>query len=385
MKIASVRAFEVDLSRAVKSNNLSFVRDGREPAGPTARYPIGNGQRSAVAPPWKLVACVAEAEDGTFGLGMTSLSGAVIPIINDHYAPHLVGGPVMATEKHFDLMTRMSAHYGAQGVPSYAISAVDLALWDLKGKLLGRPVYELIGGPQKSRISCYATGFDVEWYLSLGFRAVKLPLPFGPADGLAGLIEVERMVREARIAAGDSVDLMLDCWMALDVEYTVRMAERLAQYDLKWIEDYLLPEDIDGFAEVRRRLPGAGLATGEHWYLPAPFSVAANRRLVDFLQPDVRWAGGITAVVQICHIAGAAGIQVMPHGGMNDPYGQHLVFAMPAATWGEKAGGLPRGVPLSAMVALPGTAVVDDGYLVPSDAPGFGIDVDREWLDRVAL
>jgi L-rhamnonate dehydratase len=385
MKIKSLRAFPIDLSKAVKSNNPSFVRQGREPAGPMARYPIGNGQRSAVSPPWKRVACVAEAEDGTFGLGLTAYSGAVVPIINDHFSPHLTGQSVMATEKHFDMMVRMSALYGSSGLPSYAISAVDLALWDLKGKLLGTPVYELLGGPQKERIFCYATGFDVEWYLELGFKAVKLPMPYGPVDGLEGLLEAEKLIAEARRSAGDSVSLMLDCWMALDVEYTVAMVDRFEQYRLKWIEDYLLPDDFAGYAEIRRRLPRQGLATGEHWYLPPPFATAISERLVDFLQPDVRWVGGITATTQICHIAASAGIQVLPHGGMNDPYGQHVVYAMPAASWGEKAGGLPPGIAPEQMAELPGSAVVKDGYLVPSDAPGFGIDVDREWLDRAAV
>ena len=385
MKIKSVHAFPVDFSRVVKSHGPSFVRDGREPAGPTARYPKGKGRRSDVAPPWKRVACVVEAEDGSFGLGLTAYSAPIISIINEHYAPHLVGEPIMATEKLFDMMVRMSALYGSGGIPSYAISAVDLALWDLKGKLLDRPVYELLGGPSKERIRCYATGHDVDWYLDLGFRAVKLPMPYGPADGLDGLIEAERMVADARRKAGDSVELMLDCWMALDVEYTVRMVERLEGHRLTWIEDYLLPEDFDGYREVRRRLPRQGLATGEHWYLPGPFAEAVKLRLVDYLQPDVKWVGGITASVHICHIASNAGLPVLPHGGMNDPFGQHLVYAMPAATWGEKAGGLPRNVSPDDLVELPGTAVVKNGYLVPSEGPGFGIDVDRGWIDKIAL
>ena len=385
MKIKSVRAFPVDFSRVVKGHGPSFVRNGREPAGPMARYPTGSGQRSDVAPPWKRSACVVEAEDGTLGLGLSAYSTPIDSIINDHYGPHLIGESAFATEKLFDMMVRMSALYGSGGIPSYAISAVDLALWDLKGKLLGRPVYELLGGPSKDRIRCYATGFDVDWYLELGFQAIKLPMPYGPTDGLDGLLEAEKLVAEARKKVGDSVELMLDCWMALDVEYTVRMVERLEDHRLTWIEDYLLPEDTDGYREVRRRLPRQGLATGEHWYLPGPFADAVKHRLVDYLQPDVKWVGGITASVHICHIASSAGIPVLPHGGMNDPYGQHLVFAMPAATWGEKAGGLPKGVSQENLVELPGTAVVKDGYLVPNDAPGFGIDVDRSWIERISI
>ena len=174
--------------------------------------------------------------------------------------------------------------------------------------------------------------------------------------------------------------------MALDVEYMVRLAEILAPYRLRWIEDFLLPDDLTGFAAVRQRLPGQGLATGEHWYLARPFFAAAEQRLVDIFQPDLRWVGGLSAALRICHIAEAAGLDVVPHGGMNDPYGQHLVCAMPAAGWGERSGGVsPPGVPLADVVDLPGTAVIEDGYLVPSDAPGFGIEVDRAWLEKAAL
>ena len=104
----------------------------------------------------------------------------------------------MATEKIFDMMSRLTTPYGSYGLASCAISAVDLALWDLKGKILDRPVYELLGGPQKEKIFCYATGFDSAWYLELGFRAMKLPMPYGPADGIEGLRKAEEMVAMVR-------------------------------------------------------------------------------------------------------------------------------------------------------------------------------------------
>ncbi len=386
MNIRNIQAFTVDLSRARKAVKSSLQRKGRQPSGPMDRYPEYRGRRSAAGPEWKSAACIVEADDGTFGLGLTQQSGPVLPIINDHFKNLLAGQSVMATEKCYDLMVRASASYGSQGATGFAISAVDLALWDLKGKLLGRPVYELLGGPQKERILCYATGFDIEWYLELGFRAVKLPLPYGPDDGIDGLNRAEEMVAETRSQIGDDVELMLDCWMALDVEYAVRLGEALKPYRLKWLEDFLMPGDMSGFAAVRARLPGQGLATGEHWYLAEPFLYAAEHRLVDIFQPDVKWCGGLSAAVRICHIAEAAGLTVAPHGAMNDPYGQHLVFAMPAARWGERSSGVsPPGVPLSDMVELPGSAVIEDGYLTPGGGPGFGIEADRAWLDRVTV
>ena len=337
-------------------------------------------------PPWGHVACVVTAEDGAWGLGMSSNAGPVASIINEHYAAFLTGENCMATERLWTLMADSSVHYSAAGLAGYAISAVDLALWDLKGKLLGKPVYELLGGPARDALFCYATGFDLEWYRDLGFRGFKLPNPFGPEDGTEGIRRTEEMVAAARDTLGPDAEIMLDCWMALDVEYTVRLGEALRPYRLRWIEDYLLPDDMAGFADVRRRLPVQSLATGEHWYLARPFAEAAERRLVDYFQPDLQWAGGISACVRICHIAEAAGIAVAPHGGMNTPYGQHLAMAMPAVTWGERSSGVsPPGVPLAETVALPGTPVIEDGYLVPRDAPGFGIDLDDDWLAKVTV
>ena len=137
---------------------------------------------------------------------------------------------------------------------------------------------------------------------------------------------------------------------------------------------------------MRQRLPWQTLASGEHWYLPRSFAQALDGHFVDILQPDVLWVGGITAGVKICHLAEAAGVSVITHGGMNYPYGQHLSFAMPAIVWGERSEGVsPPGVPLHEMVLLPGTPAIQDGYLVPSDAPGFGIEVDLPWLEGVAV
>ena len=393
MKITEVKAFEIDLD-ALKpkrkhgeegsSPRLSYQWDGLEPASPMARYPAYKARRSSWSAKWKSTVCIVTAADGTFGLGVSSFAGPVSRIINDHFSPHIVGENCMATEKLFDMMSRLATPYGSQGMASYAISAVDLALWDLKGKVLNRPVYELLGGPQKEKIFCYATGFESAWYLELGFRAMKLPFPYSPADGEEGLRKAEELVAAVRDQIGPDVALMLDCWMALDVDYTVRLAERLRPYRLRWIEDYLLPDDTEGFAQVRQRLPWQTLATGEHWYMPQSFARAANQRPVDILQPDPLWVGGISACLRICHIAEGAGLEVIPHGGMNLPYGQHLAYAMPAITWGERSGGVsPPGVPLAETVALPGTAVIEDGYLVPSDAPGFGIEVDRALLESI--
>ena len=403
MRIKQIRAAGVDLAaRPTTPPRVAAVTDGagggpRRFNHPLDRYPRasrGKVGKGGQASSWPRVACVATAEDGTCGLGLTLHGAPVTALINDHFAPLLVGQPVTATEKAWDLMRRAASQFGVAGLASYAMSAIDLALWDLKGKLLRSPVYELLGGPQKERIFCYASNTDLtygmepslEWFLELGFRAVKIFLTEGPEQGLAGLRRTEERVARARELVGDDVELAVDGWLSLDVEYAVRLGEALRPYRIKWLEDFLPADDAEGYAAVRRRLPGVTLASGEHWHGVGSFAGAVERRLVDILQPDLQWCGGLSNAVRICHLADAAGLSVIAHAGMNPPFGQHLSFAMPAVTWGERSEAVaPPGVPLEEMVYLPGTPVIRDGYLIPSDAPGFGIEATPDWLEARTL
>ena len=384
MKIKDVRAVEIALHPEPQTKPRATSRPARLRTNkPFDRYDSGG---SLSNPRWQRAACIVTADDGTWGFGITPHAGPVLRIINDHLAPALVGENCMATEKLWDMMLRLTAGYGGAGLASYALSAVDTALWDLKGKVLQRPVYELLGGPQKEYIFCYATGYDTEWYMEQGFKATKIFTQHGADGGLDGLKINEDLVASTRELVGPGVELMLDCWLSMDVEHMVRLADRVRPYGLKWMEDYLPFDDLEGYAAVRQRLPWQTLASGEHWYLPTTFANVVKRGLVDILQPDVLSAGGITPCVKICHLAEASGLSVITHGGMNYPYGQHLAFAMPAIVWGERSQGVsPPGVPLEEMVEIPGTAVIKNGNLVPSDAPGFGMEITREWVEDLVV
>jgi L-rhamnonate dehydratase len=394
VKIKSIKAIAVNLSPNPKTQpRVELDPNGGYFVSPMDRYNYDINDRSWTSN-WDRVACVVTAEDGTWGLGTTIVSGPVCSIINDHFSEFLVGQNPMATEKLWDMMRRASSPHGTAGVASYAISAVDNAIWDLKGKLLGKPVYELLGGPVKEDIFCYAsntmlrykTSDYMDWFLELGFKAVKVFLRHGPDEGLAGLNKNVEIVANTREQIGPDIELAVDSWMSSNIEYAVRVSEALKPYNIKWLEDYMLPEDMDSYAKLRQRVPGQILATGEHWYTIHPFADAAGRGLVDILQPDVQWVGGITASVRICHIAEAHGLTVIGHAGMNYPYGQHLAYSMPVIPWGERSEGVsPPGVPLEEMVALPGTPVIKNGRVKPSDAPGFGIEVDLDWIEERAL
>ncbi len=384
MKIKEIKAMRLNIPsppglRKTPPRRPSWAQDA-EVANPMSRYPKVKRHRGLWLPKWEGVWCKVTAEDGTWGIGSTAHGRAVAAVIDEHFAPQLQGEDCMATEKIADMMFRLTKPYGSTGLASYAISAMDLALWDLKGKLLGKPVYELLGGPQKEKIFCYATGNDVDWYQELGFRAFKLACPYGPADGLDGIRKNEEFVAQARQQIGDDCELMLDCWMAFDVEYTVRLAETLRPYKLKWMEECLIPEDFDAHIELRRRLPWQTLSTGEHWYTHLPFQWAVNHHVVDILQPDINWCGGVSTCVKIAHAADAGGVSVILHGGGNSAFGQHYSYAMASVPWLECFVGTAPGVPLEEAWRLPGQAVPKDGWLVPNDAPGFGLEIKEEWL-----
>ncbi|MEM7534582.1 MAG: enolase C-terminal domain-like protein [Chloroflexota bacterium] len=383
MKITNIEA--VRLKMPTREPTTKARRDAwhveAEVANPMSRFPKVKRHRGMWTPKWEQVWCKVTLEDGTWGLGSTDNGRVTAAIIEDHLAPNLIGEDGLAIEKLADMMFRMTKPYGTTGLASYAISAVDLALWDAKGKLFGQPVYSLLGGPHKDKIFCYSTGNDVEWYRVLGFEAGKLACPYGPADGLDGIKKNEAFVAQARETIGDDCELMLDCWMAFDVEYTVKLAETLRPYRLHWMEECLLSEDFEAHMALRQRLPWQTLTTGEHWYTHVPFLWAASNRVVDILQPDINWCGGLSTCLKICAAADAAGINVMLHGGGRNPFGQHLSIAMPSIPWLECFIGSAPGVPLEEVPNIPGQAVPKEGWLIPNDAPGFGLGIEEEWLE----
>jgi L-rhamnonate dehydratase len=381
MKITDISLVQLDLpSRQAKTSpRRPSWADSAEVANPMSRYPKVKRHRNLWRPEWGSAWCKITAEDGTWGIGPVWPVEPAAPVIQ-HLALQMLGEDCLAGERLADMMFRLTKPYGSTGLASYAISALDLALWDLRGKLLGMPVYRLIGGPQKDKIFCYCTGNDVDWYLELGFTAFKLACPYGPADGLDGIHRNEAFVAQVRDQIGDQCELMLDCWMAFDVEYAVRLAETLRPYRVKWMEECLIPEDLDAHILLRDRLPWQTLTTGEHWYTHVPFLWAIRHQVVDILQPDICWCGGLSTCLKVAAAADAAGISVILHGGGNTPFGQHFTYATPSAPWCECFVSVPPGVPLEEAVRLPGQAVPKDGWLVPNDAPGFGLEILEAWL-----
>jgi L-rhamnonate dehydratase len=277
-------------------------------------------------------------------------------------------------------MWRSTQRFGAGGLATVAQAGIDLALWDLKGKLLGQPVYRLLGGPSRDRIDLYCTSDDIDWAKELGFRAFKISNPAHYEMGLDGLDLVEEKIARAREEVGSKAELMFNPVMSFNVEFTLRLAERLRPYGLRWLEEPLIPSDLEGHVRLKQAITWIPLATGEDHHGRHAFRQLVERRAIDIIQPDLKWSGGLTEVVKIYTIAEAAGIATIPHTGAGTPFGQHFALAMPESPMAEYLMGSDPGVPLAEVCPIPGMAMPRDGYVVPSDAPGFGMAIKAEWI-----
>lgn len=322
-----------------------------------------------------------ETDAGVYGIG-GPIPEEQAYIINRQLAPLLIGHDPLAIERLWDRMYRMQVH-GRKGVAMMAISAVDCALWDLKGRHFNAPVYTLLGGPTRTTIPAYASalGYSLDpelvqeraqMMVQQGYQATKWFFRDGPTDGVAGIARNVRLVRTLREAVGPDVDIMLDAWMSWDVPYTIQMAARLEEYQPRWIEEPVLPDKIAQYAEIRRnvRIPISG---GEHEYTRWGLKMLMDAGACDVLQPDIYWAGGISEMMKIIAIASAYDLVVIPHG-HSTPASAHLIAAWPQTTcplleylvkWNEIHQFFLKNPlqPINGVVTLPTT-------------PGIGMDLD---------
>ena len=384
MRIRRIRAVSVDMptappSSAARRPNWNATAPRALPINKYPEFPTAHGAMPGAAT-GEVVWAQVVAEDGTWGLGQTSFAPIVAPIIDRHFAPLLEGRDCMAIEHLGDLMWRSAQRFGAGGLASAAQSAIDIALWDLKGKLLGVPVYSLLGGPCRDRALCYATSDDLDWSMELGFRHFKVSNPVHYDMGIEGLDRAEEHVAAAREAVGPGAELMYNPVMSFNVEFAVRVAERLRPYGLRWLEEPLVPSDLEGHAELRRRAGWMPIATGEDHRGRWAFRQLVERRAVDVLQPDIRWCGGLTEAVKIYTIGEAAGLITIPHTGAGTPWGQHFAVSMPESPMAEYWMGSDPGVPLEEVRPIPGMPMPAGGYVTASDAPGFGMEIDEAWI-----
>ena len=313
------------------------------------------------------------AEDGTTGVAAGSGGAPAAWLVAHHLSRFLRGEDARNANRIWDAMHRATLPYGRKGIPVMAISAVDLALWDLMGKLRGEPVYNLVGGLAREEIAFYGTGPDAGAIQGMGFWGAKVPLPEGPFDGEAGLRRNVEHLAAQREAVGPGYPLMVDCYMALDAPYAIRLASVCAHLDVHWWEEPLSPDDVEGHRLLKRAHPTLRWTTGEHEYTRYGFRRLIEERTVDVLQPDVMWCGGLTELMRIAAHAGAYDIPVVPHG--SGPYAHHFVASQTGPALCEHVVASPDGRSIGPVFGalFEGEPVPEAGRLRVPDAPGFGM------------
>jgi L-rhamnonate dehydratase len=395
MKIIDIQVYELEPPPATRPGTPAWRESWTttfKQATPMSKFDPPVVRRE----PGGLIWVKATAEDGTTGLGSTDTGKVAAVLIKECLAPLVVGQEVGAIDLCNDRMWRGTLSYGNEGLTARAVAGVDLALWDLWGKVLGQPVFSLAGGLQRREVDVYMTGNDVDWGLALGFTKFKLARPYGVGDGQAGVDGTAELIARTREQAGPGADLMLDCWMAYDVDFAVRICEALRPYRMRWMEEMLVPHDWSGLRTLRRRLPWQTIATGEHWSTRHPGLRAIEERLIDLIQADIHWIGGFTEAMKLAHAADAAGLPICLHTGANDLFGQHWTFAMPNAPLIEFILFTPPGVPLTEAClgspfesgrrcyrTTPGTPMPIGGKLGPPPGPGFGLQIPDGWLKPI--
>jgi len=282
---------------------------------------------------WLIVEVFTDA--GLVGIGNAALAPQITKQVIDLYLkPLLIGENPWDTEFLWQHMYRKTMAFGRKGIAMVAISAIDIALWDLLGKSAQQPVYRLLGGKTKPRIPVYASRLysvpldqlaaEAKRYKDEGYQAMKLRFGWGPTDGAAGMQRNLDLVRTVREAVGDDIDVMADAYMGWTLDYAKRMLPLLEPFHLRWLEEPVIPDDIHGYAELKSygRVPIAG---GEHEFTLYGFRELLEARAVDYIQFDTNRVGGITQARKIAALAEAHSVPVIPHAGQMHNY--HVVMA----------------------------------------------------------
>ncbi|MFO7928042.1 MAG: enolase C-terminal domain-like protein [Candidatus Humimicrobiaceae bacterium] len=402
MKITEVEVINI---AATKSEGVAkFIRNSPlvGPMEPYGEYAENRAMWTG-GNDWIVPIVIIRTDEDIEGYGFcgggTAVAGKVL--IENHYKNYLVGSDPFNTEMLWDKMFRASIVFGRKGAAIEAISGVDSALWDIKGKALGVPVYKLLGGQTKDKIKLYASNLhpsniykpDYELlakealdYKEQGYKGMKQRMCTGPREGKKGMERNEMLVKTVREAVGDDIELMLDAYMAwADVDYAIEMINRLEKYNLTWVEEPFLPDDFDGYRQLRKKT-NVPIAAGEHEYTRFGFKELITRKIVDVVQPDIRRMGGLTEAKKVAALCEAFNVPCAPHVAYAETI--HFTLSCPAVKWAEdtcvptwekKEGGFSDAY-------VVGAPKVKNGFIEPdSEKPGLGIKLNMEVIDRLKV
>lgn len=312
-------------------------------------------------------------------------------VVQEELRPFLVGKDALAGEIVWDQMYRSNRH-SRDGIFMMAISAVDNALWDLRGRFYGVPVWRLLGGPSRQKVEMYASalGFSLELdavrkrateLKNQGFRYQKWFMGYGPGSGPEGLRKNVELVKTLRETLGDDCEIMFDAYSGWDQDYALEWAKQVEPYRPFWMEEVTHPEKIDSFAAIRRGT-SVPLASGEHFYGRWEVERYLQAGTLNVVQADPEWCGGVSELVKIGTVASLHDVRVIPHGHslraavhtilsqspMTFPLGEYLVIKMRHYAHFEKN-------PL----------VVEQAHIAQPTEPGFGIELDPAKIDSQKL
>jgi len=320
-----------------------------------------------------------DTDSGLTGYGVGGGGFAGIHVAQTVLRDLLIGKDPANIETLWREMYEGTLAFGQKGLVVMTISGIDLALWDLKGRAEGVPVYDLLGGRQHRRMPTYITVWDnaaLSEVVNDGFRGFKLHLESladlaCPVDEFAPAI-VEQLCASRQII-GPERALMADAWMKWDREQTSAVISCITSENLalEWLEEPLPVDDEAGYAQLVRSSP-IPIAGGEHEYTLAGFRHLVENRLHTVLQPDVCWCGGLTELVRIYELAARHGIRVCPHRG-SEVWSLHAMAALDPQPLAESG--------RHWMDWVTGQPPVVDGWIEVGDQPGLGIHIDEDSLD----
>lgn len=387
MKIRSVRTKLYQWQGPVKTTDTIF-------ATPLSPLHFQNDSQAAFRFfSWLVVEI--ETDEGHVGIGNAGLCPDVTKkIIDSKLTSLLIGENPLNTEYLFEKMYRSTVAYGRKGAVIAAISALDIALWDIKGLAFNQPVFMLLGGRTRPSIETYYSRLytrdldslqaEAAHYKTEGFTGMKLRCGYPLTEGLPGMKKNVEMVRVVRETVGDEVNIMLEAYMGFNFPYARQFLKLLEPYNLRWAEELLLPDEIHNFAKLKQHTD-IPLSGGEHEYTRYGFHDLLQTGALDIFQFDTNRVGGFTEAQKICNMALTHGVEVIPHGGQM--HNLHVVmssYACPMAEYFPQTE-IEVGNEMFWYI-FDGEAIAENGKLQLDDnKPGMGLTLKTEGLEHFTI